>query len=204
MDWKDIKPLTEFEARLIVKNYFEKHGFSCKEIDTKNLPSGKKSPDFIVSRDNKLAFYCEVKTPEHKLNPATNMYHWDTTFYKLRRFLHTARKQFEDYDSKHKYPWVVVFTSNHPQLNWTNFTHNVIGAVAYNGTVIKDFRDKSFLQDSNKDLLSIEMIIWFQVSYTNKLIYQMRHFVNKQSQLLNVTEAISTSLTPYENDKISA
>lgn len=204
MDWSKIKSLTEFEARSIVKDYFKKHGFTCKEIVTKGLPPGKKSPDFIVSENNRLLFYCEVKTPEHKLNPATNMYHWDTIFYKLRRFLHTAKKQFEDYDSGHKHPWVVAFTSNHPQLNWTNFVHNIIGAVAYDGKVIRDFRQKSFLKDSNKDLLSLEIILWFQVSYTDKRIYQMKHFVNRQSKLFNEAKKISDLLTPYKNEKISS
>ncbi|MFZ5365708.1 MAG: hypothetical protein ACOZBZ_00260 [Patescibacteria group bacterium] len=154
----------------------------------------------MVSNKNNLIFYCEVKTPEHKLNPVTRMYHWDTTFYKLRRFLHTAKKQFEDYDSGHEHSWVVAFTSNHPQLNWTNFVHNVIGAVAYNGKVIRDFRQRTFLKDSNKDLLSLEMILWLQVSYTDKRIYQMKNFINKDSKLIGKVLKISNLLTP-DSDK---
>ena len=57
MDWKDIKPLTEVEARDIVKNYLEKCGYECREIE--NLKSGQKSPDFEVWMDGRLIFLCE-------------------------------------------------------------------------------------------------------------------------------------------------
>jgi hypothetical protein len=197
MNWKDIKPLTEFEAKQIVKKYLIKHGFNPQEIKTKKLPQGKKSPDLIVYKNEKIIFYCEIKTPEHKLNPLTNMYHWDTTFNKLRRFIHTARKQFEDFDHEHKYPWVVVFTSDHPQLNWTSFYHNVIGAVAYNGKVIKNFRERSFVKNSDRDFLSLDMVIWFQVNYINrKEIFQAYFFVNQDSKLFKKTKRISDLLKP--------
>jgi hypothetical protein len=202
MDWADIKHLTENEALQIVKDYFSKHGFSCDYIDTTKVAASKKSPDFEVSKGGQMVFYCEVKTPEHKLNPVTKMYHWDTTFYKLRRFLHTAVKQFQDFDPDHKYPHIVAFTSNHPQLNWTNFRHNVMGAVAYNGDVIRDFRNVPFVKDSNKDLLSIDMILWFQVNYLNKTPFQTKHFVNIDLPLFNQTNEISNSLTLEIDEKI--
>lgn len=83
MDWTDIKALSESGATEIVKEYLIKHGFTSSKIDTKMLPSVKKAPDLKVLKDGRLVFYCEVKTPEHNLNPETKMYHWDITFYKL-------------------------------------------------------------------------------------------------------------------------
>lgn len=196
MDWKDIKPLTEYEAISIVKSYFEKNSLVVERIDPKNLSSGKKAPDLSISKDNELIFFCEVKTPELKINPVTNMYHWDTTFYKLRRFIHTAVKQFKDIDPEHKYPWVVAFTSDHPQLNWTNFTHNVLGAVVYGGDVLRDFRDKAFVADSNKDLLSIDLFLWFQINYINRTnIVQLKRFINKDSKLLSKVISFEKSLS---------
>ena len=47
MEWKDIKPLTEKEARMTVKSYFISHGFGVKEVDPNKLLVGNKSPDFI-------------------------------------------------------------------------------------------------------------------------------------------------------------
>lgn len=203
MEWKDIKPLSEKEAREIVKNYLLSHGFVVDEIKPDDLPIGKKSPDFIIKEGGDITGYCEIKTPAFILNPITNLYQWDTTFYKLRRFLHTAKKQFDDYDPQHEKPWVIVFTSNHPQLNWTSFTHNVIGAVAFNGKVIRDFRDKKFLPESNKDLLSIDMIVWFQINYLDRRkVYQVKFFINKDRPLIDKVEKLSNRLKPEPESKI--
>lgn len=195
MDWKDITPLKEHEAIEVVCKYLSNSGFSPSRINHKNLPSGVKSPDLAVSNKGELQFYCEIKTPELKLHPITGMYHWDTTFYKLRRFIHSAVKQFGDVDPDHLYPRVVAFTSNHPQLNWTNFHHNVIGAVSYGDTIIKDFRGKSFVADSNKDLLAIDLFLWFQVNYINRAdVYQLFRYHNVDSKHLSIIENISDKI----------
>lgn len=203
MELKDIKPLSESEARKIVKDYLISRGCAVDEIDTKTISEGKKSPDLVIKEGNKILAYCEIKTPAHNLNPQAGMYLWDTIFYKLRRFLHTAKKQFSDYDPDHEKPWIIIFTSNHPQLNWTNFAHNVIGAVAYNGQVIKDYRGKKFVADSNKDLLSIDMIIWFQVNYLDRNdVYQVKFFINKDRAYLELMKGLSEKLKS-ENKKIT-
>ena len=199
MEWKDIKPLRESEARLIVKKYFIKHGFQVEEIDPSTLKEGKKSPDLIIKKNNKSVCYCEIKTPSLNLNPVTGLYQWNTIFYKLRRFIHTAYKQFFSFDPKHKEPWVIVFTSNHPQLNWTSFTNNVIGAVVFNGKVLKDFRSEKFLPKSNEELLSIDMIVWLQVSYLDRQeVYQVKFFINKDRPLIKEVEALSVALRPKD------
>lgn len=201
MEWKDIKPLKEHEAIGIVNTYLEKNGLTVHRIDTKKLDNGKKAPDLSVSKKSELLFYCEVKTPELKLNPDTNMYHWDTTFYKLRKFIHKAVKQFNDFDPKHESLWVLAFTSNHPQLNWTNFVHNIFGAVSFNGNVIRDFRNKSFLLDSNKDMLSIDLFLWFQINYINRSsIVQLKRFVNQDSKLFREAEILEKSLSKEGKD----
>ena len=195
MDWKDIKPLKETETRTIVKEYFSNHGFSVLEINPKNLPQAKKSPDFVIKKGGDIKGYCEVKTPAHILNPITHLYHWDTTFYKLRKFLHKARKQFSDYDPNHKKPWIVVFTSNHPQLNWKSFADNVIGAIVFNGKILKDFRNKNFITESNKDLISIDLIIWLQVNYIDRRkVYQVRFFVNNDGSLIDEVKILLDEL----------
>lgn len=195
MDWKDIKPLRESEAKSIVKDYLIERGYQVEEIDPKEVPEGIKSPDFEVKWDKQTAFLCEIKTPSHNLDPIFKMYKWDTVFYKLRRFIRTASKQFSDFDPEHNTPWVIVFTSNHPQLNWTSFTHNVIGAVAFNGQVIRDYRDKQFVGQSNNDLLKIDMIIWFQVNYLNrKEVYQVKFFINKDNRFVEKMGVVSNTL----------
>jgi hypothetical protein len=191
MDWKDIKPLKEYEARLIVKNYFLDRGFSILDIDPRALPPGKKPPDFIIKKDDDIKGYCEVKTPANIINPITNLYQWDTAFYKLRKFSHKARKQFDDYDPSHTKPWIIVFTSNHPQLNWKNFFNTLMGAVIFNGKILRDFRNMDFTLKTNKDLLSIDLILWFQINYIDRRnICQTRYFVNKEGRFTNEIKSL--------------
>lgn len=194
--------MTESLALEIVKNYIANHNFSSKRIDVKKLAIGKKAPDFEVNSGGKLFFYCEVKTPELKLNNQTQMFHWTTTVSKLRDLIHKAVKQFKDRDSNHLKPWVLIFTSDHFQLNWSNFTHCLQGAVAYNAQIIKDLSNQRFVVDTQDDIRSIDLFIWCQVNTQAKKIYQMVHFVNGNSDLIKETKVISDRLIPYATENI--
>ena len=61
MDWKNIKSLTEFEAKQIVKDYLIKHEFKPQEIKTENLLQGQKSPDLVVFKNNEIIFFARLK-----------------------------------------------------------------------------------------------------------------------------------------------
>lgn len=196
--------MTENEAIRIVREYLEKHTLKGEKVDTTKLAPGKKSPDLEVKENNKLVFLCEVKTPSLKQNVQTKMFHWATTHSKLRGFIHQAIKQFTDHDPKHTLLWVIAFTSDNFQLNWSNFCHCIQGAVAYNGQVVKDLSSSRFIQDTNRDLLSTEMIIWFQVSPKDKKVYQLKLFVNQQSRLFTETKRLSDLLTPSSSENIKS
>lgn len=205
MDWSKIKPLEEPEAFKLVSGYFQNHALYCKKIDPTLLPEGQQSPDFLVlQKSGALQAYCEVKSPQHRLNEITQMYHWDTLFNKLRNFLGTASNQFIDQDPSHLVPRIVAFTSNHPQLNWTSFVHNINGAVSFNGEILKDFRSRPYIQDSNRKISAIDLVIWMQISHDcpNPEVYQMAFFINTQSPLYNQTVAIAEILKPNPVEKI--
>lgn len=195
--------MTENEAIKLVQSYLKLHTFQGERVDTTKIPFGKKSPDLEVLENNKLVFYCEVKTPSLKQNKQTGMFNWSTTHSKLRGFIHQAVKQFIDYDPKHTLPWVIAFTSDNFQLNWSNFCHCIQGAVAYNGQIVKDLNNTRFIQDTNKDLLSTEMIVWFQINPKDKRVCQMKLFINQQARLFAETKRISDLLTPSDNEKIA-
>lgn len=186
----------------LVEKYLKSHRYNPIRIDTKKLPPGKKAPDFEVKDSSKLKFYCEVKTPELKPNDRTQMFHWTTTVSKLRAFIHTAVKQFNAHGSKHSLPWVLVFTSDYFQLNWSNFAHCIQGIVAYDSQVIKDLRNQRFVTETDKDIKALDLFIWCQVNAKEKKIYQMVHFLNKESALLGKTKTISDSLIPYASENI--
>lgn len=195
MDWKDITPLTEYEAKEVVKKYLARGGFTANEIDTKNQPEGLNIPDLEVSEGSRIASYGEVKTPNHILNPVTGMYMWNTTINKLRALSKKAIKQLETYEPSYEHPRVIVFTSDHPQLNWTNCVHHIQGAVSYNKEIVKDFRNRETGWDLANDLRKIEMIIWLQVNYlTRKDIAEATHLINKGSHLIIEVNRISQAL----------
>ncbi len=204
MDWSKIKPLEEPVALQLVSGYFEKHTLRCNKIDPTILPEGQQSPDFLVLQNGTTQAYCEVKSPQHKLNEITQMYHWDTLFNKLRNFLGTASNQFTDQDPFYAVPRIVAFTSNHPQLNWTNFIHNINGAVSFNGEILKDFRARPYIQDSNRKISAIDLVIWMQVSHDcpNPEVYQMAFFINTESPLYNQTVELAEMLRPTPSEKI--
>ena len=195
--------MTENTALIIIQNYIANHKLTPIRIDARRLPSGKKSPDLEVKENTTLVFYCEVKTPDLKLNEATQMFHWTTTHSKLRDLIHKAVKQLRDYDPSHILPWVVAFTSSNFQLNWSNFVHCIQGAVAYNGEVVKDLTNTRFIKDTDQDVKDVDLFIWCQVNEEQKKIYQMVHFVNPNSLLLEETKVISEKLIPYVNEEIT-
>lgn len=203
-DWSKIKPLTEPEALNIVKKYIENHGYIAQRIDTDKLPAGKKAPDFEVLKKSDAIFLCEVKTPGHILNKETGMYHWDTTFNKLRNFIHTAYKQFDDYGKDHKLPRVVAFTSNHPQLNWTSMQQNILAEVKFGDQVLKDYKSKTFVIDTSQDIQSTDIYLWMQINRFTKEIYELAIFVNQNPKNRALVQQISQDLVPLPTENIKA
>jgi len=176
MDWSKIKKLSESQAKNVAKTYLTKRSFKCEEIDPTTLSPGKLSPDYYVYGHD-LEFLCEVKTPEHKLDPITKLYKWDTTFYKLKSLIHKAVKQFEDYDKEHKNVRVIAFTSNHPQLNYSQLIHNIKGKVEFGKTVIRDLDKISKLNNWQEDLPRLELVLWFQVNYITNEAIRIHNFL---------------------------
>ncbi len=205
MDWKTIKPITEHEALSVVNNYFTKHGYTPERIDTKKQGQGKQSPDIIANQNSKAIFICEVKTPEHILNKTTGMYHWDTTFNKIRGHIHKASKQFVDFDKNHILPRILAFTSNHPQLNWTGVHQNIFGMVKMGDQILKDYRNKPFVIDTNKDINSIDAYLWMQINYINRQsIAELAIYLNESSTLKNQVDEITKNLIPFAQEGIKA
>ena len=194
--------MTESLALELVERYLKNHKYDPKRIDTKKLQSSRKAPDFEVNENDVLKFYCEIKTPALKPSAQTRIFHWTTIISKLRDLIHKAVKQFKNQDPNHLKPWVLIFTSDHFQLNWSNFVHCLQGAVAYNSQIIKDLSNQRFIVDTQDDIKTIDLFVWCQVNAQAKRIYQMVHFVNGNSDLLEKIKAISSKLIPYASESI--
>jgi len=117
----------DIQSEELIQSYLISHGFLPKRIDTKKLNTGIKSPDFQVYLRDISSFYCEIKNPLLLANDITKMFHWTTSISKIRRFIHKAVQQFIDIDHGHNFPWMIIFTSGHFQLNWNNFSDAYLG-----------------------------------------------------------------------------
>ena len=147
-----------------------------------------------MCKDKNKVFYCEIKSPLHLVNEATKMYHWTTSMSKLRGFIHKAVQQFQDFDQNHNYPWVIAFTSDHFQLNWTSMIHALQGVVSFNGTIVRDLRKERYIIETIEDVGNIDMYIWSQINPKKNNIYQMKIVLNKKLPLFKKTKEISELL----------
>ena len=195
--------MTEAQALLLVSDYLRSHGYEPNRVDTSAFPEGRKSPDLEVRENGGMSFFCEVKTPLLLANDETKMFHWSTSVSKIRGFIHKAVSQFRDHDPNHHKPWVVVFTSDHMQLNWTNMKHVLDGYVSYDdGKIVRDLRGERYVIDTNNDVNTIDLYIWCQVnSVSRDLIYQIRFFL-RPTILMSEARKIAERLVPRSEEKM--
>ncbi len=193
---------TDVQAEELINDYLIRHNFTTTRFNTKKL-GGLKSPDFKVYLNKELYFYCEVKNPMLLVNDITKMFHWTTSISKIRRFIHKAVQQLNDVDNHHNFPWIIIFTSSHFQLNWSNFSDSYLGYVARNGKMIRDLRHEKYVSNTNRDVNTVDAYIWCQVNSKNKIIYQLVPFINAGSRLKVKVEKIITKLKPSQSENIS-
>lgn len=194
--------MTEPIALEILEEYFKKHKYNPKRLDPNDFDPGTKVPDFEIKEGGKVQFLCELKSPNLHINKQTGLFQWTTTVSKLRDMLHKAVKQFNDCDPDHTLPRMLVFTSDHMQLNWTSLTHTLNGVVGFRQTMIKDLRNTGFIKRTNSDLEKIDFIVWCQTNSKDKRIYQYVPFINNDSKHFEKVNNISNKLKPIEEDDI--
>jgi len=190
------------EAQILssVCEYLESHRYKLIRLDPKKSPSGIKSPDFEVHLKGKPNFYCEVKSPLLRANEITKMFHWSTSVTKLRDHIHKAVEQFSDHDPQHKLPWVLVFTSDHIQLNWSNMTHAIIGKVYYGEEVIANLTHLKRVKDTVKDVDQIDIFVWMQMNVDTE-IHQVRIVINPKMDFGKQVLEIGKKFEPLPTDK---
>lgn len=195
-----ILKMTEDQILTVVTDYLRSRKYNPKRIDANALPPGIKSTDYEVYSKGSLEFYCEVKSPLLLANTISQMFHWTTSISKIRNFIHDSIAQFIASDSLHNKPWVLVFTSDHMQLNWTNMCHAITGIVGYGTTIIKDLKNERYVKDTEEDVRKIDLFVWFQMN-KNREIHQVRFFINVNSLFKQKDEEIVELLKPLPNEK---
>ncbi len=191
--------MTESQILVSIKTYLENHNCRVTRLNPKST-AGKRCPDFELLTKEKLKLFCEIKSPLLKINQITNMFHWTTSVTKLRDHIHKAVTQFSDKDSNHKYPWVLVFTSDQMQLNWTNMTHAMTGRVYFKGKTITDLNHLQRVKNTVNDVSKIDFFVWMQMN-SNAEIIQVRIAPGNNTHFLNDVSKIETSFAPQSMDK---
>lgn len=191
--------MTENQILEKVAEYFKTHHLDLRRVDHRKMHDGNKSPDFELYSSGILASHVEVKSPLLLLNDKTQLFQWTTSVSKLRGFIHNAVKQFIDADSDHKDPWLLVFTSDHMQLNWTNMIHAITGIVTHVNTVTRDLRQERYVKETEEDVKKVDSFIWFQMS-SDGVIHQFRFLINANSKFKQKCEEFEMSLRPQEGE----
>ena len=192
--------MIESQILLSVNTYLSNRGYKVVRLNPKNLQSNIKCPDFEVFFKEKRNFYCEVKSPLLLINEVTKMFHWTTSVTKLRDLIHKAVSQFSDQDPQHKFPWVLVFTSDHMQLNWSNMTHAIAGKIYYGEKLITDLNHLRRVKETVKDVDQIDLFVWMQMSEDAE-IYQIRIMIQPKTKLMNQVIEIGKRFEPLPADK---
>jgi len=169
---KDTKPIE------LTQNYLKQKGFEPQRI------SSEGKPDFEVFYRGGGFFFCEVKSPQLIYDEKSQCYKHSTTFSKIYDLLHKAGKQFLKVNSKHIVPNVLIWTSYHFQLNYSNFIECFKGYIELNGRPIRDFRNSAFNRKVLNDWKVIDMHIWLQCNENNEY-YEEKIFFSNRSIMSN-------------------
>lgn len=141
--------------------------------------SSEQTPDgYIEGFGSK--YICEVKSPvlmfDHDAAPFG--YKFSTTHNKILDAIHNAKKQLAKLDPEHSLPHILVYTSAHPQLNFSSFVNAIRGYIALqDGTITTDLRDTAIFKSTEGIIQDIDMYLWFQIGGGEKF-FQASYFSN--------------------------
>lgn len=131
--------------------------------------NGNKTPDFMVKKDDKLLFYCEVKSIVGAV--WDNGFRQDPTYNQIQNKIHEAVKQFSSVNQNREFPNVLVLKNNQ---YWTDVIdlHSVLTGMffANNGERYSIFRKYSNGRIEKEKFL-IDLYIWCQSDNTQQFCF---------------------------------
>lgn len=188
--------ISDTESENLVISYLNNHNFLGLKIPTN---SNKRTPDINIFYHGKKVALCEVKNPKHI--PNNGIYLWKTMIRKIRNAIDNAEKQLRTFDPKHESVWIVAFTPNNFQLDWHKFEMCLKGKVSYGTQTIVDLSEKPYVTETNRDLSSVDLFLWFQINQ-NKEIKGFVNFANLESKYRSKLEKITRLLAPNKSEGI--
>lgn len=164
--------MTDKKIIPVIERYLKNKDFQPHRLKA----NSDSKPDFEVEYKNGGIFYCEVKSPDLKLDINEKYYRHQTTLSKLYKFLHKAVKQFKKVNLKHIVPNILIWTSSNFQLNWSNFIDAYRGYLSIdNKTILRDFRGFGSFKNTKKDWKFVDYHIWLQLNNEYK-VFEEKHF----------------------------
>jgi hypothetical protein len=164
-----------------VESYLEGCGFAAERFSKKEMRVGK-TPDFRILRNDRLVFYCEVKSsqkdnwldqqlvgaaPDELIGGARN----DSIFNRLTTDIHEAVKQFDAVNKDQKIPNVLALVNHDNMCRFNDLLGILTGNFyANDGSVHPIYRQ--FSQGRIKDEKSrVHMYIWLDDHRPNRLLF---------------------------------
>lgn len=158
---------SDAEEKKIVKEYLENRNCSVNFISEKET----ETPDAHITLGDRQ-YIAEIKSPLLLFDHEAGVYKFVTTNSKLLTFIKKAVKQLNAIDPNHTLPWILIFTSNHFQLNWKNLTDALQGGVVFQRQAKPDFAGTDVYKRTKKYIKQLDGIVWLQANSEGK-IHQM-------------------------------
>ena len=144
--------------------------------------SSEQTPDGYIEGSG-CKYICEVKSPilmfDHDAAPFG--YKFSTTHNKILDAIHNAKKQLGKLDTEHSLPHILVYTSAHPQLNYSSFVNAIRGYITLqDGTITTDLRNTDIFKSTEGIIQDIDLYLWFQIGGGGNF-FQASYFGNQES-----------------------
>lgn len=163
--------ISEPDIKTMVSDFVEKRGYIAVPI----VEGSEKTPDFSLEK-SASKYLLEIKSPVLNFNVEKQLYIFKTSHTKILNHIHTAIKQFTEQDKDHNLPWILLFTSSHPQLNWSTLVD------VLHGTPVDERHRAAPAYYSTIPLIQqLDGIIWLQANVKAKIFHQASYLLNKTS-----------------------
>lgn len=154
----------------IIAGIFKKRDLQVKKF-TKKRKAKSKTPDFQIFKDDKLAFFCEVKTIERDtwledkiLNapPLTIVGGGrnDPTFNRIANKIHEASQQFEAVNPDSGYPNVLAFVNHDDYCGIRDLDSVLTGQFFADGGKLYSIYEKYSEGRIKEEKFQIHLYIW--------------------------------------------
>lgn len=185
------KRFTSDNAETKLAEFLQERGCSYTHIPE----SHERSPDGYIEGSGSK-YICELKSPilMFDYNAAPFGYKHSTTHRKILDAIHEGKKQLEKLDPDHSLPHILIYTSAHPQLNYTNFRDAIRGYLAMqDGAIMTDLRDREIYLNTQDIIEDIDLYIWMQMGGGHKF-FQASYFTNTTSSYIENIDRLIKNL----------